>query len=426
MSSTTVTGLKTINDIGNIQDGDYVVGNRGAGNTGTITFNGVVYDADFTTNGLMARTAAGAYANRTITGTSNRVSITNGDAVSGDPTIDISASYVGQNSITTLGTVTTGTWAGSTVSVLYGGSGVTTSTGTTNNVLSNGPTLVAPLLGTPASGNLSNCTNYPIASVSNLGTGVATFLTTPSSANLISAVTDETGTGALVFANTPTLVTPLLGTPTSGSLANCNGYPLANLTGAGAGALAFLATPSSANLRTLVTDETGTGALVFASTPTLVTPVLGAATATSVDFGTSATDGIKGVTSGSSAAAGVVGEVISSTVSAVAIANNTFVNVTSITLTAGEWVVFGGVKSNPAGGTTQTQVATGISQTSVTLPTIYSSVYGAIAAGVGVGVAAQQEFYRVTGSTTVHLVGYVLYAVSTLTIDGKIFARRVR
>jgi hypothetical protein len=45
--------------------------------------------------------------------------------------------------------------------VVNGGTGVSTSTGTTNVVLSNGPTLVAPVLGTPASGNLSNCTSYP-------------------------------------------------------------------------------------------------------------------------------------------------------------------------------------------------------------------------------------------------------------------------
>jgi hypothetical protein len=56
--------------------------------------------------------------------------------------------------------------------------------------------------------------------VSGLGTGVATFLGTPSSANLIAAVTDETGTGALVFATSPTLVTPALGTPASGNLSN--------------------------------------------------------------------------------------------------------------------------------------------------------------------------------------------------------------
>ena len=56
--------------------------------------------------------------------------------------------------------------------------------------------------------------------VTGLGSGVATFLGTPSSANLISAITDETGTGALVFATSPTLVTPALGTPASGNLTN--------------------------------------------------------------------------------------------------------------------------------------------------------------------------------------------------------------
>ena len=45
---------------------------------------------------------------------------------------------------------------------------------------------------------------------------------------------------------------------------------------------AFLATPSSANLAAAVTDETGTGALVFGTSPTLVTPVIGAATGTSL------------------------------------------------------------------------------------------------------------------------------------------------
>jgi hypothetical protein len=58
--------------------------------------------------------------------------------------------------------------------------------------------------------------------------GVATFLTTPTSANLASAVTDETGSGSLVFATSPTLVTPALGTPTSGTLTNCTGLPLSS------------------------------------------------------------------------------------------------------------------------------------------------------------------------------------------------------
>lgn len=63
-------------------------------------------------------------------------------------------------------------------------------------------------------------------SATSTAAGILTFLGTPSSANLRSALTDETGTGAAVFANTPTLVTPVLGTPTSGTLTNCTGLPL--------------------------------------------------------------------------------------------------------------------------------------------------------------------------------------------------------
>jgi hypothetical protein len=73
----------------------------------------------------------------------------------------------------------------------------------------------------------ANTTVTPaVGSITGLGTGVATFLATPTSANLASAVTDETGSGALVFATSPTLVTPALGTPSSATLTNATGLPL--------------------------------------------------------------------------------------------------------------------------------------------------------------------------------------------------------
>jgi hypothetical protein len=101
---------------------------------------------------------------------------------------------------------------------------------------------------------------------------------------IVQGGTTKQVTNALLFTNS-TLVTPVRGTPASGVLTNCTGLPVATgVSGFGGGVATFLATPSSANLRSALTDETGTGAAVFATTPTLVTPILGAATGTSISL----------------------------------------------------------------------------------------------------------------------------------------------
>lgn len=230
-----------------------------------------------------------------------------------------------------------------------------TTTGTGSVVLATSPTLVTPNIGTPSAGTLTNCTGLPISTgVAGLGTGVATALGTnvgsagsvvvnggalgtPSSGVLTNATglpigTGLTGAGTGVLTalgvnvgtagsfvvNGGDLGTPsagvltnatglpistgvaglgtgvatalavtvgsagavvvnggALGTPSSGTLTNCTGLPISTgVSGLGTNVATFLATPSSANLAAAVTDETGTGSLVFGTGPTISRPII--------------------------------------------------------------------------------------------------------------------------------------------------------
>lgn len=115
----------------------------------------------------------------------------------------------------------------------------------------------------PTSGTVATLSN-------NLGAFAAT-----TSAQLAGNLSDETGSGVAVFATSPTLVTPLLGTPTSVTLTNATGLPISTgVSGLGTGVASFLATPSSANLATALTDETGSTLAVFSTSPVLTTPTV--------------------------------------------------------------------------------------------------------------------------------------------------------
>ena len=134
-----------------------------------------------------------------------------------------------------------------------------------------------PVFVTNASGQITSVTNTTITpaigSITGLGAGIATWLATPSSANLASAVTDETGSGSLVFATSPTLVTPILGTPQSGNFSTGTfTWPTFNQNTTGNAATATLATTA-----TTATNLAGgaTGSLPYQSASS-TTAMLGA------------------------------------------------------------------------------------------------------------------------------------------------------
>jgi hypothetical protein len=223
------------------------------------------------------------------------------------------------------------------------------------------------------------------------------------------------GTGSFAGTTSPSFTTPVLGTPTSGTLTNCTGLPVSSgISGLGTG----VATALAANV-------TGSGGIVLATSASMTTPTIGAATATSIAFSPT-TGGIIGTTAADNAGAGKVGEVISSSItsgSPVTFTTGTAKNLTSISLTAGDWDVWGNILFN---GTTVTQGVCGFNTTTNTLPdsSLYSQVVGLATAAV-CGVTAPYQRFNVSGSTTVYIVGFVTGS-GTLTGCGNIFARRAR
>ena len=257
------------------------------------------------------------------------------------------------SSLTSVGTIGTGTWQGTVVGATYGGTGVNNGANTltlAGNVSHAGA--FTQTFTATATTSLTLPTTGTLATTSNK---LSAFAAT-TSAELRDVISDETGSGALVFAHTPVLSSPTLGTASAttinkvaitapatgstltiaegktltasntltftgtdassvafgaggtvlysgGALGTPSGGTATNLTGTAAGLTAgnvttnanltghitsvgnaaVLGSFTSAQLLAALTDETGSGANVFATSPTLVTPVLGVASATSVN-----------------------------------------------------------------------------------------------------------------------------------------------
>lgn len=243
--------------------------------------------------------------------------------------------------------------------------------------------------------------------------------------------TTSTITGTLGYANGGTNATSqvaarnnIFPTPTrAGDIFYYNGTNIVSLAGNNSG--------------TQFLQETSAGVPSWAT-------VSGAGTVTSITcFGTAitasgvcATTGqLPGTATNDNATAGNVGQYLSSIVlfgAAVTLTSGSPLDVTTITLSAGDWDLQGVCAEQPGGATTSTSFICNITTTANTLNNIpsdggaFAFNQGALASGSGMSLTTDTARVSIATSTTYHLVAQATFAVSTMGAYGKLRARRVR
>ena len=274
------------------------------------------------------------------------------------------------------------------------------------------PTFTGTIGGGAASINLVGVASFASIQATPIGTtssAAGTFTTLTANTALVVNGT-LSGAGVSTYLASP----PAIGstTPAPGSFTT--------LSSSGAATLNSLST-SSATISGGTINGTSVGATT-ASTGRFTT-----LTATST-ITPSSTSGIVGTTTNDNANAGSVGEYITATAGPVSLTTATNANVVSISLTAGDWDVWGAFNYSAAATTTTSSMQAGITSVSVGLPANPLSFFsnGTFPTNTTQQHAVPQQRFSLSTTTTIYLVATATFATSTATAQGFIAARRVR
>ena len=235
-------------------------------------------------------------------------------------------------------------------------------------------------------------------------------------------VLTSTGTVAVVLSTSPTLVTPTIGAATATSIKISN---TGIIDTNGKVALALAATTNAVNAFT-ITNSIATASPSFSAT--------GTDTNITMTLNGKGTGGvtIQGTTAGGNAAAGYVGEYLTGTASGVSLTSGVAASVVTLALTAGDWDVYGNMFFVAGATTSMTLLATGLSTTTAVLQgntsliSFQSVTNTAFATGNGQYFPTGYLRFNVSSTTNVYLVAQATFGVSTMTATGIIAARRVR